>query len=175
MADEQTNIRLPAALKRRLEEEANQGRRTFTAEVVSRLERTFAEPSSTELRDQILKERAAFNDLQVLASERARTIQGLQVTRDLLASFLCDIDNLLPQDKRAGPGVQNLVRFARSVINRDVDALRDAFADMTPGRTEQVPYPAMLSAMTQSLTVPPIDPSAPPAPAAAGREKPRKR
>lgn len=40
--DEQTNIRLPAALKRRLEAEAAASKRTFTAEVVARLESTLS-------------------------------------------------------------------------------------------------------------------------------------
>lgn len=42
MADEQTNIRLPVELKRRLENEAREGRRTFTSEVVGRLQSSFA-------------------------------------------------------------------------------------------------------------------------------------
>lgn len=108
-------------------------------------------------RGELERVRADVEHQRLLAEERARTIQGLQVTRDLLASFLSDVDKLLPEEKRGGPGVQNLVRFARSVINRDVIGLREVFSDMTPGRTNDLPYSHMLVRMVESLTVPPMD------------------
>lgn len=142
--DAQLKIRLPAELKAEIEAAAKSAQRTMNAEIVARLQQSFeGGPGSEELRRELEHQRQ-------LAEERARTIDSLEITRDMLAHFLSEVGNLAPE-ARQRPAVQRLVSFAESVLTRDVASAREIFSAMAGGKEEQGGLQVVLSSIVHSL------------------------
>lgn len=70
--DPQVNIRIPAALKARLDEQASEGGRSLTAEIVYRLELSLAQGAA------VAQYRGAAEQGLDMAKELAETVKSLQ-------------------------------------------------------------------------------------------------
>lgn len=120
MADEQTNIRLPVPLKRRLEDEAHQGRRTFTAEVVGRLEQSLEGGGDTAALRQELEY------VKLLAEERRRAADMVVVLDKTLAGIVHRVIARLPEDQREAGEVRLWATFAETVEVMGSEKMVDA-------------------------------------------------
>lgn len=130
MADEQTNIRLPAQLKRRLEDEAHQGRRTFTAEVVSRLEGSFV---AQEYRDQTQELERLRSELEH-AKARSQALEHMHSSGEfmqmMLARLVIDLYRALPPALREHEGIAIRAKLAQAILDKDAAAMAEAMGPM---------------------------------------------
>lgn len=104
--DPQFKLRLPAALKERLDAAATEGERTLTAEIVSRLEATFSPIASNETVAALVADLAkAKRDVAYLAYGRQEKLIQLMFLYDLYRDAVevaeaLGVPELLPQSDR---------------------------------------------------------------------------
>jgi len=103
--DRQTNVRLPAELKDRLSEAAEANGRSFTTELVGRLEESFDSPSKRRIAE-LEKQLDASDQLRAIAEETSIATVGM-------------FEMLL---KMQGELVANLLQLQKEISERDARA-----------------------------------------------------
>lgn len=65
-------LRLPKPLREKLEQATVESGRTLRAEIIERLESTFADPNDTDLADRVAEHERRIADLEQVVAERRR-------------------------------------------------------------------------------------------------------
>lgn len=130
--DVQTNLRLPADLKDRLQASATENNRSLSAEVASRLEQTYAPGEAYATKSQLER---VFGQIR---TEHSNTLMALGTIRDLLADFATAMYERLPERDRKDPQFVTMKAFAESVKSTDEDQVKKAFRLVFNGVSEQM-------------------------------------
>lgn len=127
-------MRIPQELKEHLDRAAEENRRSLTAEVVSRLQESFASDeqayelafTATRLKDEVAKltaqldaaraERKSRGDVskEVVDAQR-RTIRALEMSLALMARHMVEIGNKLPKKFQDESGIRSAIEYATSL------------------------------------------------------------
>lgn len=89
--DPQMKIRLPVELKARVEDASSKNNRTMNAEIVDRLESTFAEKPGVSAETFV-------RELAFVRHAYERQIKALEFSQELLAHFLIATTDFLPNE-----------------------------------------------------------------------------
>ena len=133
-SDPQLNFRIPADLRDRLEAAAKENKRSLTAELIERIEASFASDeqayelafTATRLKDEVAKltaqldaaraERKSRGDVskEVVDAQR-RTIRALEMSLALMARHMVEIGNKLPKKFQDESGIRSAIEYATSL------------------------------------------------------------
>jgi hypothetical protein len=139
--DPQMKIRLPVELKARVEDASSKNNRTMNAEIVDRLESTFAEKPGVSAETFV-------RELAFVRHAYERQIKALEFSQELLAHFLIATTDFLPNEVVTAKQFEAALALARGVQKKDADELVAAYAGLFP-ELEGEPVLEELSKMSE--------------------------
>ncbi|MFA9286958.1 Arc family DNA-binding protein [Comamonas sp. SY3] len=132
--DVQTNLRLPADLKDRLQSSAAENNRSLSAEVASRLAASYAGPGEPYVTKSQLE-----RVFKKITEEQDSAMMAVTLVRDMLGSYVTSLYRRLPPSEQKKEENRLMNELARAAIDADGEALKKAAAQRfsgTPGFEE---------------------------------------